>query len=85
MSLGPWQIAIIVMVVALLFGGKRIASMGSTLGRTVGRFGRGMARAKSDEDDEDGSPKKRDDLVDSVVEVARVAHQVRKVTRFPFK
>ncbi len=80
MTIGIWQIAIVLVAVAFLFGGRRLASWGMTAGRSVGRLKRGVANAKGD--GEEGSGK--DDLVDTVAEVVRVADQVRKVTR-PFK
>jgi len=35
MSVGPWQIVIIVLVVLIVFGGKRLPGWGRALGRGV--------------------------------------------------
>jgi len=38
MSIGFWQIIIVVLIVLLVFGGKRIANLGSDLGKALKGF-----------------------------------------------
>ena len=83
MSVGPWQIAIIALVILLLFGGKRLGALGKGLGEGIRNFKRGV----SDDDpekagnDEDGKAKK-DDLLKAAGEVVKVGHDLRKATKF---
>ncbi|MBS1894675.1 MAG: twin-arginine translocase TatA/TatE family subunit [Actinobacteria bacterium] len=48
MSVGPLEIAIILAIVLLLFGAKRIPEVGGSLGKGIRDFGRGI----KGEDDE---------------------------------
>ena len=48
MSLGPWQIVIIVVVLLVFFGPKRIPGMGKSLGEAIRDFKKGL---KEDEID----------------------------------
>lgn len=82
MSIGIWQIVLIVFVAALLLGGARIAKLGSVFGRRAGRLKRRVENVVPAGDDD---PNKDDQIVESVVEVAKVANEVRKVAKFPFK
>ena len=43
MAIGPMQIAVILVVVVLLFGGKRFAQLGKGLGEGIRNFKRGVA------------------------------------------
>ena len=38
MSLGPWEIVIIVLVIIIIFGGKRIPELARELGRGLKEF-----------------------------------------------
>ena len=40
-ALGPWQIVLIVLVVLLLFGGKKIPELMKGLGRGISEFKKG--------------------------------------------
>ena len=42
MSWGPWQIAIVLLVVILLFGAKRLPEIARSLGRSASEFRRGQ-------------------------------------------
>ena len=53
--LGPWQIVLIVLVVLLLFGGKKIPELMKGLGRGVKEFKDGI---NTDEGKDDGKDKK---------------------------
>jgi sec-independent protein translocase protein TatA len=57
MSVGPWQIAIIALVVLLLFGATRLADIGKGLGEGIKNFKKGISE---DPDDEADSKKARD-------------------------
>lgn len=49
---GYWQIILIVLVVLLLFGGKKIPELMKGIGRGTREFKKGL---NTDEDDEEGS------------------------------
>ena len=51
MSVGPWQIAIIALVVLLLFGASRLGDIGKGLGEGIRNFKKGIT-----EDDPDDEP-----------------------------
>jgi sec-independent protein translocase protein TatA len=48
MSIGPLEIVILLVIVLLLFGAKRIPEVGGSLGKGIRNFGRGI----KGEDDE---------------------------------
>ena len=52
--IGPWQIVLIVAVVLLLFGGRKIPELMKGIGKGAREFKRGL----SGEDEEEGEPKK---------------------------
>ncbi len=84
MSVGIWQVVIIVAVVALLFGGKGLGRLGGELGRGVRNVRKGLSGAA----DAAGGEASRKTWVESAAQVAKTAQQVRKATRlgrrFPF-
>jgi sec-independent protein translocase protein TatA len=49
MSVGPWQIIIIVLIILLLFGAGRLSEIGKGLGEGIKNFKKGIA----DDQDED--------------------------------
>ncbi len=49
MSVGPWQIAIIALVVLLLFGATRLGDIGKGLGEGIKNFKKGLADLDDDE------------------------------------
>ena len=51
MAIGPWQIAVIILLLVLLFGASRIAGIGKGLGEGIRNFKKGLAG----EDDDDQS------------------------------
>lgn len=72
MSVGPWQVVIVVLVVALLFG-SNLASLGTRLGqatRALKKLSGGVAGAGENKN-----------WVATAGEVTRMAKQVRKVTK----
>ena len=42
MAAGPWQIAIVVLILLVLFGAGRIASLGKGLGEGISNFKKGL-------------------------------------------
>ena len=55
MSVGPWQIAIIALIIFLLFGASRLGDIGKGLGEGIRNFKKGIAQDPNDKDD---APKK---------------------------
>jgi len=54
LAIGPWQIAIVVLVVLLLFGGKKIPELMRGLGSGIKEF---KDASKEDEDIEENNTK----------------------------
>jgi sec-independent protein translocase protein TatA len=50
MAIGPWQIAIIVLIVVLLFGAGRLSEIGKGLGEGIKNFKKGIS---GDDDDKE--------------------------------
>ena len=73
MSVGPWQILIVALLVALLFGGRRLSRLGYHLGRGTKYLKSGLGG------------KGEGNVLQSVGEVARTAKEVKKMTRLRFK
>jgi sec-independent protein translocase protein TatA len=42
MAVGPWQIVVVVFLLLMLFGAKRIASLGKGLGEGIRNFKKGI-------------------------------------------
>ena len=55
MSLGPWQLIIIALVILVLFGRGRISEMMGDFGKGIKSFKQGMAEGE----DKDGKPAPR--------------------------
>lgn len=55
-ALGPWQIALIVLAILLLFGGRKIPELMRGMGKGIKEFK--DATREDDKDDEDSTPKK---------------------------
>lgn len=56
-GISMWQLIILLVIVVLVFGTKRLRNMGSDLGAAVKGFRKGMEDEKSD-DNESGEPEK---------------------------
>jgi sec-independent protein translocase protein TatA len=52
-----WQLLIILVIVLLLFGTKRLKNIGSDLGNAIRGFRNSMGSADKEEDDKDKEPK----------------------------
>ena len=53
-NISVWQLLILLLIVVLVFGTKRLRNIGGDLGNAVKGFRKGM---EEDEDDEEESPK----------------------------
>lgn len=51
-NLGPWELAIIAIIILFLFGAKRLPEMGRSLGMGIKEFKKSITEATSDEDDD---------------------------------
>ena len=49
---GPWEILIVLAIILLLFGGKRIPTMMRSLGQSVTEFKKGVKGIESAEDED---------------------------------
>lgn len=52
-SLGGPELIILLVVVVLLFGAKKLPELGSSVGRSIQNFKRGMAEANAEDDNDD--------------------------------
>jgi sec-independent protein translocase protein TatA len=50
--IGPWEIAILLVIVLLVFGPKRLPEMGKSLGRGMREFKNSVTGKDDDDDDE---------------------------------
>lgn len=53
MRLGPWEIALILVLALVLFGGGKLAGVGKALGKSIKDFKHEM------KDDEEGKPEEK--------------------------
>ena len=60
MSPGPWQLLILLLIIVLLFGSKRLRNLGSDVGSAVRGFKKSVSDEPKKDDDanEDGEPTK---------------------------
>jgi TatA/E family protein of Tat protein translocase len=88
MSIGFTELLLIAAIAALLFGGRKIARLGTELGKTAGHLKRSaQKRAEESEagEGEDGSPKREKPVLVEIVEAAReVKNMTDKARKFPF-
>ncbi len=57
MSMGPWQIVIIAVVILVLFGASRLGDIGKGLGEGIKNFKKGITDDGSDSADADKKSK----------------------------
>ena len=57
MGISPWQLLIVLVIVVLIFGTKKLRNMGGDVGGAVKNFKKSM----KDEGDKDGNDSKTDD------------------------
>ncbi len=55
-NIGPWQLIIVIAVIALLFGGKKIPELARSLGKAKGEFKKGLA--EGEKEDSEAEPAK---------------------------
>lgn len=46
--IGPWEIAIVLVLALLIFGPKKLPDLGSSLGRSITGFKKGLKETKDD-------------------------------------
>ena len=82
MSVGPWQLVIIALVILLLFGGKRLGSLGKGLGEGIRNFKKGLGDEDAgDEGDSKTSGGEKGELLKAASEVVKVGNDLRKATK----
>ena len=57
-NIGPWQLLIVVAVIALLFGGSKIPELARSLGKAKGEFKKGLAEGEKEEEEAEKKPAK---------------------------
>ncbi len=57
-NIGPWQLLIVVAVIALLFGGNKIPELARSLGKAKGEFKKGLAEGEKEEAEAEKKPAK---------------------------
>ena len=50
-NMGPWQILICVLIIAVLFGGKKSPELARSLGKAKNEFKKGLAEGEKDDED----------------------------------
>lgn len=63
-AVGPWQLLLVIAVVLLLFGGKKIPELMRGLGQGIREFKDGMSGDKSKEGSKEESKEKKDEDTD---------------------
>ena len=56
MSISPWQIALIILILLVLFGAKRLPALGKSMGEALRNFKKGLD-GQEDSKNEDTSQK----------------------------
>lgn len=62
-NLGPWEILLILVVVLLVFGAKRLPEMGAAMGKGIREFKKNITEVKDsiERADDDSTPPRRID------------------------
>lgn len=55
---GFWQILIIVAIIAILFGAKKIPELARSIGKAKGEFKKGLAEGEKEEEEAEKKPAK---------------------------
>lgn len=61
MHIGPWEILLILMVVLLLFGAKRLPDLARSIGKSMRELKKGMSGLEDDDKEQKMGDEKRDD------------------------
>ena len=62
-NMGPWQIIVCIIVIALLFGGKKIPELARSLGKAKGEFKKGLAEGEAEEKEAEKAEEPAKELV----------------------
>jgi sec-independent protein translocase protein TatA len=65
-SLGPTELLIALGIFVLLFGARKLPELGSSVGKSIQNFKRGMAEANAEDDEADDTADKTEATDDSV-------------------
>ena len=60
-NMGPWQLIICIVVIGLLFGGKKIPELARSLGKAKGEFKKGLAEGEREEAESEAEAKKAEE------------------------
>ncbi|WP_323918741.1 Sec-independent protein translocase subunit TatA [Aeromonas veronii] len=75
MSIGPWQLLIVVLIIVLLFGTKKLRGIGGDLGAAVKGFKKALsdepADAKAEQKDAEFPPKQLNEAATQSSETAK--------------
>ena len=55
---GPWQIVLLLVVIVLVFGSKKLPELARALGKAKGEFKKGLAEGEKEEAEAEGKPAK---------------------------
>tara|TARA_Y100000758_G_C15657524_1_gene277062 strand:- start:24 stop:191 length:168 start_codon:yes stop_codon:yes gene_type:complete len=55
MNIGPWQIALIVLAIVILFGGKKIPELARGLGKSLSEFKKGKQESEDSNQSDDNN------------------------------
>jgi sec-independent protein translocase protein TatA len=58
-KLGPWEIALILLIILIVFGVGKLPQVGSAIGKGVRAFRKGQSGEDEEEDEEEEEPKPR--------------------------
>lgn len=59
MSWGPWQILLLLAIILLLFGGKKLPELAHSLGKSLGEFKKGKEEGDRDAEKPEAAPAKQ--------------------------
>ena len=57
---GVWQVLIIVLIIAVLFGAKKIPELARSIGKAKGEFKKGLVEGEKEEAEADKAEEKKD-------------------------
>ena len=78
MPIGPWELLIILLIVLLLFGAKRVPEVGRSLGTSLREFKEGVTSPFSDDEEDAEKPKPALESGETPSAVAAAAERERQ-------
>ncbi len=63
-NMGPWELLIILFIVLLIFGAKRLPEMGKSLGSGIREFKKSITAINDEDDDDVKDSKKIDEKIE---------------------